>query len=137
MRMAAVPLRAFDNAPRATVTGRAGRGGETGALDRTEKLDCQVLYVGGPPASLMNMTPAAKYLRILTAAYNRWRNAASRLASPVAAVSLSQPITGIAECCARAASGQDAAAPPIPLRDSRRLIDHLAGDEEMQEHITS
>jgi hypothetical protein len=29
VRMAAVPLRAFDNDPRATVTGRAGRGGET------------------------------------------------------------------------------------------------------------
>jgi hypothetical protein len=35
---------------------------------------------------------------------------------------LTKPITGIAGCCARAASGHDAAAPPSSAMNSRRLI---------------
>ena len=35
---------------------------------------------------------------------------------------LRKPITGIAGCCARAASGHAAAAPPSRLTNSRRLM---------------
>jgi len=35
------------------------------------------------------------------------------------------PTTGIAGCCARAASGNDAAAPPSTPKNSRRLMTHL------------
>jgi hypothetical protein len=35
---------------------------------------------------------------------------------------LKEPITGIAGCCARAASGQAAAAPPANVMKSRSLI---------------
>ena len=37
-------------------------------------------------------------------------------------VGLRNPITGIAGCCARAASGHAAAAPPSRLTNSRRLM---------------
>ena len=44
---------------------------------------------------------------------------------------LSHPITGIAGCCARAASGHAAAAPPSSVMNSRRLsFDHLVGERE-------
>jgi len=35
---------------------------------------------------------------------------------------LRNPITGIADCCARAASGHVAAAPPINVMNSRRFM---------------
>jgi hypothetical protein len=37
-------------------------------------------------------------------------------------VALSQPTTGIDDCCARAASGQAATAPPINWMNSRRFM---------------
>jgi uncharacterized protein YchJ len=37
-------------------------------------------------------------------------------------VPLSNPITGITGCCARAMSGQAAAAPPTSVMNSRRFI---------------
>jgi hypothetical protein len=37
------------------------------------------------------------------------------------------PTTGIAGCCARAASGHAAAVPPSSVMKSRRFIDHLGG----------
>jgi uncharacterized protein YchJ len=39
------------------------------------------------------------------------------------------PITGIADCCARAASGHAAAAPPSSVMKSRPF-DHLVGSHE-------
>ena len=43
-------------------------------------------------------------------------------AKPAAGVLLRNPITGIAGCCARAASGHAAAAPPSSAMNSRRLM---------------
>ena len=45
-------------------------------------------------------------------------------------LAMRNPITGIAGCCARAASGHAAAAPPSSVMNSRRLIDHLVGARE-------
>ena len=42
------------------------------------------------------------------------------------------PITGIAVCCARAASGHAAAAPPSSVMNSRRSFDHLVGAGEQR-----
>ena len=43
------------------------------------------------------------------------------------------PITGIAACCARAASGHAAAAPPSSVMNSRRCsFDHLVGAGEQR-----
>src|SRR6516162_3635371 len=44
------------------------------------------------------------------------------------------PITGIAACCARAASGHPTAAPPIRVMNSRRLIGFLLQAEEKSYH---
>ena len=41
-------------------------------------------------------------------------------------------MTGIAGCCARAASGHAAATPPRSVMNSRRLIDHLVGGGEQR-----
>jgi hypothetical protein len=49
------------------------------------------------------------------------RNASSRLTLISAEVPPRNPITGIAVCCARAASGHAAAAPPSKVMNSRRL----------------
>jgi hypothetical protein len=38
-----------------------------------------------------------------------------------------KPITGIADCCARAASGHAAAVPPSSVMNARRFINHLVG----------
>ncbi len=43
---------------------------------------------------------------------------------------LIKPITGTAGCCARAACGHAAAAPPSSVMNSRRLIDRLVGAGE-------
>ena len=43
---------------------------------------------------------------------------------------LRNPITGIAGCCARAASGQATAAPPRPAMNARRLTRNLVGSGE-------
>ena len=47
------------------------------------------------------------------------------------------PITGIADCCARAASGHAAAAPPSSVMNSRRCsFDHLVGaGEQRRRHV--
>src|SRR5262249_20461952 len=49
------------------------------------------------------------------------RNAATSSAEALAEVLLRNPITGIAGCCAHAASGQAAAAPPSSVMNSRRF----------------
>ena len=49
------------------------------------------------------------------------RNAVSWRAKSAAAVLLKNPITGIAGCCARAANGHAATAPPKSVMNSRRL----------------
>jgi len=43
---------------------------------------------------------------------------------------LRNPITGIAGCCARAARGHAAAAPPRSVTKRRRSFDHLVGGGE-------
>src|SRR5262245_4027335 len=54
------------------------------------------------------------------ASFRPCRNALTRYAKPAAGVVLRNPITGIAGCCARTASGH-AAAPPRTVTNSRRL----------------
>jgi hypothetical protein len=49
------------------------------------------------------------------------RNAARRLAMPPDDLLSRKPITGITGCCARAASGHAAAAPPSSVMNLRRL----------------
>ena len=44
------------------------------------------------------------------------------LVCPSVELGLRNPTTGIAACCARAATGQAAAAPPSNVMNSRRLI---------------
>src|SRR5262245_59397253 len=51
-----------------------------------------------------------------------WRNAATRCAKAFGEPLLRNPITGITGCCARAASGHAAAAPPRSRMNSRRLM---------------
>jgi hypothetical protein len=46
---------------------------------------------------------------------------------------LRYPIAGIARCCARAASGHAAAAPPSSVMNSRLFIDRIASDPPTQE----
>src|SRR5262249_12735364 len=59
--------------------------------------------------------------------------AATRCAHSASDPGLRNPTTGIAACCARAASGH-AAAPPMSVMNSRRLMaasfDHLVGGHE-------
>src|SRR5262249_56479418 len=50
------------------------------------------------------------------------RNAAAMGRNPSGDAALRNPITGITPCCARAASGHVAAAPPSSVMNSRRLI---------------
>jgi hypothetical protein len=50
------------------------------------------------------------------------RNAARRCMESAGDRALMKPITGIAPCCARAASGHATAAPPISVMNSRRLM---------------
>jgi hypothetical protein len=50
------------------------------------------------------------------------RNAATDSAHSLAVALPRSPITGIAFCCARAASGQAAVAPPSRVMNSRRLM---------------
>src|SRR6516225_9004922 len=52
------------------------------------------------------------------------RNAATRSIEALADVLLRNPTTGIAACCARAASGH-AAAPPSSVMNSRRLLSNM------------
>jgi len=49
-----------------------------------------------------------------------WRNAAANGPYPLGVSLLRNPITGIAGCCPRAASGHVAAAPPSAANNSRR-----------------
>src|SRR5262249_44471853 len=53
------------------------------------------------------------------------RNAAALRALASADPSRINPTTGIADCCARAASGQTAAAPPRSVMNSRRLMSDI------------
>jgi hypothetical protein len=55
------------------------------------------------------------------ASFRPCRNALTRYAKPAAGVLLRTPITGIAGCCAFAASGH-AAAPPSIVMNVRRFI---------------
>ena len=50
-----------------------------------------------------------------------------RCKSPSGEVELSTPITGIRACCACAASGHAAAAPPSSEMNSAASLDHLVG----------
>jgi hypothetical protein len=60
-------------------------------------------------------------------------NAASRgAASASVYVLLRNPITGIAGCCARAASGHPTAAPPSSVMSWRWSLDHLVGAGEQR-----
>jgi hypothetical protein len=54
-------------------------------------------------------------------AFRPWRYAATRCLADAAVVLRRNPITGIAGCCARAAIGHVAAAPPRSVMNSRRL----------------
>jgi hypothetical protein len=56
-----------------------------------------------------------------------WRNAAAKRADAAGIPPLKNPITGIAGCCARAASGQATAVPPGSVMNPRRPFDHLVG----------
>jgi hypothetical protein len=49
-------------------------------------------------------------------------NASAITAYPSADALFRNPITGIADCCARAASGHAAAAPPSSVMKSRRVL---------------
>ena len=79
-----------------------------------------------PVIGFLNSASASEYARPIAAfrrglsevGYVEGRNA---LASVSEFRVLSQPTTGIARCCARAASGHDAA-PPSPAMNSRRPI---------------
>ena len=62
-----------------------------------------------------------QYQSIRLVSFKPWRNAARRCSVPSGDVLRRNPITGIAGCCARAASGH-AAAPPKSAINSRRLI---------------
>src|SRR5262249_57570131 len=55
------------------------------------------------------------------ASFRRCRKGWTIYAKPVAGVLLRNPTTGIAGCCARAASGHAATAPPTSVMNSRRL----------------
>jgi hypothetical protein len=52
---------------------------------------------------------------------SRWIKAVTHGFQAEAVATPRTPITGMADCCARAASGQ-AAAPPMSVMNSRRLI---------------
>ena len=68
--------------------------------------------------SIATFSPSTK-----PASFSPWRNARKLRSTTVSGdVGLRNPTTGIAGCCARAASGQDAAAPPRSVMKSRRLI---------------
>jgi hypothetical protein len=54
--------------------------------------------------------------------FKPWRNAAMKSSVPACEAACREPITGIAACCARAASGQVTAALPKMLMKSRRLM---------------
>src|SRR5262245_41829227 len=54
--------------------------------------------------------------------FRPWRNEARRLVMPSDDLLSRNPITGIAACCARAANGHAAAAPPSSVMKSRRLM---------------
>src|SRR5262249_42748429 len=47
------------------------------------------------------------------------------------------PITGIAGCCPRAASGHDTAAPPTSVMNSRRLIVAPRGQNHARHRLTA
>src|SRR5262245_26762719 len=85
--------------------------------------------------SIVTFWPSTKPL-----SFRAWRNAATRCASDVSDRPLRKPTTGTAGCCARATSGH-AAAPPMSVMNSRRLIaarsfDHLVGaGEQGRRHV--
>jgi hypothetical protein len=54
--------------------------------------------------------------------FSPWRNALRRIAYPSGDALLRNPITGIADCCARTVSGHATAAPPRTVMNSRRRI---------------
>src|SRR5215467_5128020 len=56
-----------------------------------------------------------------------WRNADTSSADSPGARAPTNPITGVADCCARAASGHAVAEPTIPLTKSRRRIAFAQG----------
>jgi hypothetical protein len=58
------------------------------------------------------------------------RNAASDVADSPGDLLLRNPITGIAGCCARAGSGQAAAAPPSSVMNWRRLMSGMGSPPE-------
>ena len=78
--------------------------------------------------SMATLRPSAKP----TSPRPRW-NPAMRSLHCVAATACSEPITGIADCCALAATGQAAAAPPRSVMTSRRSLDHLVGAPEQSD----
>ena len=63
------------------------------------------------------------------------RNAFTRCVALASDVLRRNPTNGIAACCARAPTGQAAAAPPSSVTNSRRSFDHLIGaPEQRQRH---
>ncbi|HZD50515.1 MAG TPA: hypothetical protein VE178_17360, partial [Silvibacterium sp.] len=61
-----------------------------------------------------------------------WRNAARTATLSSGVLARMNPITGIAVCCARAASGHAVASPTSEM-NSRRLLDHLVSEREQRE----
>src|SRR5262249_33149002 len=60
------------------------------------------------------------------ASFRAWRNATTKCVASASEVLRRKPITGIAGCCARAARGHAAAAPPRSVMNARRLMEVLA-----------
>src|SRR5215510_3165564 len=65
------------------------------------------------------------------------RKGSTVYAKPVAGVLLRNPITGIAGCCARVASGHAAAPPPSNVMNSRRFIFRLIQSPRRRGRATS
>ena len=58
----------------------------------------------------------------ITGVFEAWRNPRRRSVNASGDLPPRNPITGIAGCCARAASGHAIAAPPSSVMNSRRLV---------------
>ena len=104
--------------------GRERRDGVLAAITATRRRTRSAANAGSrsycPSAernSIATFRPSTK-----PASLRPWRKRAMFCVGPAADVPSRYPITGIAGCCARAASGHAAAAPPRSVMNSRRFI---------------
>ena len=76
-------------------------------------------HIGPRPSGIRSPRSGPRHNPI---SFRPWRNPRRDSAMPSGDWLLRNPITGIAGCCARAASGHAAAAPPSSVMNSRRFI---------------